>query len=39
VPPETFHVSDREGPLCVGAVERARDWVTSILRRLDTRAA
>jgi flavodoxin len=34
VPPETFHVSDREGPLYDGEIERARNWAASILGRL-----
>ena len=34
VPPETFHVSARTGPLYEGEIERGRDWAASILRRL-----
>jgi flavodoxin len=34
VPPETFHVSSRTGPLYEGEVERGRDWAISILGRL-----
>ncbi|MFL7891479.1 MAG: flavodoxin family protein [Anaerolineales bacterium] len=30
VPPETFHVIDREGPLYNGELERVRDWATFI---------
>jgi flavodoxin len=35
VPPETFYVEGREGPLYEGEIERARDWVRAILDRLD----
>jgi hypothetical protein len=34
IPPETFHVVGREGPLYDGEVERARAWAASILGRL-----
>jgi flavodoxin len=34
IPPETFHVKDREGPLYEGEIERARAWGMSILERL-----
>jgi flavodoxin len=34
VPPETFHVVGREGPLYEGEIERAREWAASILARL-----
>ena len=34
VSPETFHVAAREGPLSDGEIERAKEWATSILRRL-----
>jgi hypothetical protein len=34
VPPETFHVVGREGPLYEGEIERARAWAASILARL-----
>jgi flavodoxin len=33
VPPETFHVVAREGPLYDGEVDRARVWAGSILKR------
>jgi flavodoxin len=33
VPPETFHVAEREGPLCDGEIERAREWAGVILER------
>jgi len=33
IPPETFHVTGREGPLYDGEIERARDWAASILER------
>jgi flavodoxin len=35
VPPETFHVVEREGPLYEGEVERAQEWAESILDRLN----
>ena len=31
VPPETFHVVDREGPLYDGEIERARGWARSLI--------
>jgi flavodoxin len=31
VPPESFFVEEREGPLCGGEIERARAWSGSIL--------
>jgi flavodoxin len=31
VPPETFHVVGREGPLCDGEIERAREWAVAAL--------
>ena len=34
VPPESFHVVEREGPLYDGEIERARAWAVSILTRL-----
>jgi flavodoxin len=34
VPPETFHVVDREGPLYDGEIERAQAWAASILELL-----
>ena len=34
VPPETFYVVDREGPLYDGELERARDWAESILEQI-----
>jgi flavodoxin len=37
VPPETFHVTGREGPLCDGEIERAKVWSESILERLRAR--
>lgn len=39
VPPETFHVEGREGPLFEGEIERARAWVGSILRQVERRSA
>ncbi len=38
VPPETFHVSARTGPLYEGEVERGRDWATSILGQLSVQS-
>jgi flavodoxin len=34
VPPETFHVTGREGPLYDGEIERSRVWAASILEAL-----
>ncbi|UCH09357.1 MAG: flavodoxin-like domain-containing protein [Fidelibacterota bacterium] len=34
LPPETFHVKGREGPLYPGERERASTWAESILERL-----
>ena len=31
VPPETFHVVARQGPLYEGELERAQDWASSIM--------
>ncbi len=40
VPPETFHVMEREGPLYEGEMERAReDWAGIVLDRLTARTA
>lgn len=33
VPPQTFHVEGREGPLYDGEIKRAKVWATSILER------
>lgn len=33
LPPETFFVVDREGPLYDGEIERAREWASAILAR------
>ena len=35
VPPETFHVVEKEGPLYDGEIERAQAWAESILERLE----
>jgi flavodoxin len=35
VPPATFHVVGREGPLYEGEIERAQDWVELILKQVD----
>ena len=35
VPPETFHVVEKEGPLYDGEIERAKAWVESILELLE----
>jgi flavodoxin len=37
VPPETFHVMEREGPLYEGELDRARDWTLLILDKLNGR--
>jgi flavodoxin len=37
VPPETFHVVEREGPLYEGEIERARTWAALILERVEER--
>lgn len=37
LPPETFHVVEREGPLYDGEIERAREWARLILDRLEAR--
>jgi len=34
VPPETFHVVDREGPLYQGELEHAQTWAGGIIGRL-----
>ena len=34
VPPEIFLVSGREGPMCEGEIERAKEWAISILSKL-----
>ena len=34
IPPETFHVEGREGPLYPGELERSRGWARTILERL-----
>jgi len=31
VPPETFYVVEREGPLCEGEIERAKRWGDAVL--------
>lgn len=38
VPPETFHVVEREGPLYEGEIERARTWAAFILKQIEARA-
>ncbi|UCF28979.1 MAG: flavodoxin family protein [Chloroflexota bacterium] len=35
LPPEIFHVKEREGPLFEGELERAQAWAGSILMQLD----
>ena len=32
VPPQTFHVVEREGPLYDGELERAREWAQALLK-------
>jgi flavodoxin len=39
VPPEIFHVTEREGPLYDGEIERAKGWAALILERIKHRAA
>lgn len=34
VPPETFHVMEREGSLYEGEIERAQAWATSIIEQI-----
>lgn len=34
VPPETFHVVEREGPLYEGEIERAQAWAAGILEQV-----
>ena len=36
VPPETFHVVAREGPMCDGEIERAGNWARQILSRVES---
>jgi hypothetical protein len=33
LPPEIFHVMEREGPLYEGEIERAQEWASSILEQ------
>lgn len=37
VPPETFHVEGREGPMFEGEFDRAREWASGILERMNGR--
>lgn len=37
VPPETFHVTGREGPLYAGEIERSKVWAASILKAMKTK--
>jgi flavodoxin len=37
LPPQTFHVMEREGPLHEGEIERARDWAQRVLLQLEER--
>jgi flavodoxin len=39
VPPETFHVMEREGPLYEGEIERAREWARLIHERLEAQSS
>lgn len=34
LPPETFHVIDKDGPLYAGEIEHAREWAGRILERM-----
>ncbi len=36
VPPETFHVVGKEGPLYDGEIERAKKWAETILGQFET---
>lgn len=36
VPPQTFHVVEREGPLYDGELERAREWAQVLLKHSHT---
>lgn len=38
VPPETFHVKDREGPLYEGEIERAEEWAQSLIEKANHRS-
>ncbi len=38
LPPETFHVEDREGPLYAGEIERAHTWGKAILEQVEARS-
>lgn len=35
LPPEIFHVMEREGPLYEGEIERAQTWAGSILQQIE----
>lgn len=37
LPPETFHVIGREGPLYEGELERAHQWAQTILEKIEVR--
>lgn len=39
VPPEIFLVSGREGPLFEGELERAHDWATSFLGKINNKGS
>ena len=39
VPPEIFLVSGREGPLVEGELERAQDWATSFLGKINNKGS
>jgi flavodoxin len=36
IPPEIFHVTEREGPMFEGEIERAQAWATSIIAHMPT---
>ena len=38
VPPKTFHVVEKEGPLYEGEIERAREWAGLILEQLEAQS-
>jgi hypothetical protein len=35
VPPEIFHVTEREGPLDEGELERAQEWAISVFDKIN----
>lgn len=39
IPPETFHVTEREGPLYEGELERAQAWTRLILQKIGVQSS